>query len=147
MFRRNKDLYIIILETQGSPILTYCTMAIDVSQKSVHSFNVFWNMIYRRIFNFNKWELVSLFIADMGRLNFTYLYQWLQFEMLKNCVLHSAFVAIKMCLMYDINFIMPLHAINIALTEHFWSSFDLCQLKCLCCRCLSYFVLYMAFLL
>ena len=81
-----------LLETYCLPILTYCTMAINVSQKVVHSFNVCWNMMYRRIFNFNKWESVSLFIAGMGRLKFTYLYQWLQFKMLKKLVHHSAFV-------------------------------------------------------
>jgi len=30
-----------------------------------------------------------------------------------------------MYLMYDINYVMPLHAIKTALTEHFWSSVDL----------------------
>ena len=61
-----------LLEAYCLPILTYCTMAIDVSQKVVNSFNVCWNMMYRRIFNFNKWETVSLFIAGIGRLNFSH---------------------------------------------------------------------------
>jgi len=41
-------------------------------------------MMYRRLEHVG----VSLFIAGMGILNFTYLYQWLQFEMLKKFVLH-----------------------------------------------------------
>jgi len=61
-------------------------MAINMSQKCVHSFNVCWNMMYRRLFNFNKWE------SGMGRLNLTYLYQWLLFKILKKFMLHSAFV-------------------------------------------------------
>jgi hypothetical protein len=124
-----------LLETYCLPILCYCTMAINVSQKSVHSFNVCWNMMFRRIFNFNKWESVSLFIAGIGRLNFTYLYQWLQFKMLKKFLLHSAFVVkhllqcyliesdfIEMCHRYDISLTMPLNVTKIALTEHFWSA-------------------------
>jgi len=60
---------------------------------------------------------ISIFIAGMGRLNFTYLYQFLQFKMLKKFVLHSTFVVkhllqccliqsdfIEMCPRYDINF-------------------------------------------
>ena len=48
--------------------------------------------MYRRIFNFNKWESVSLIIAGMGRPNFTYTYQWLLLKMLQTFVLDSAFV-------------------------------------------------------
>jgi len=48
--------------------------------------------MYRRLLNYNKWESVSLFIAGIGRLNFTYLYQWWQIKMLKKFMLHSAFV-------------------------------------------------------
>jgi len=92
-------------------------------------------MMYGRLFNFNKWESVSLFIAGMARLNFSYLYQWLQFKMLKKFMLQSAFVVkhllqcylikphfIEICRGYDISFIMPLNAFKSALTEHFWSS-------------------------
>ena len=39
--------------------------------------------MYRRVFNFNRWEPVSLFIAGLGRLSFIYAYQLLQFKMLK----------------------------------------------------------------
>jgi len=53
-------------------------------------------MIYWQIFTINKSESVSLFIT---RLNFTYLFQWLQFKMLKKFVLHSAFV-VKPLLQY-----------------------------------------------
>jgi len=119
-----------LLEIYCLPILTYCTMAINMSQKCVHSFNVCWNMMYRRLFNFNKWESVSLFIAGMGRLNFTYLYQWLQYKMLKKFMLHSAFVVknllqcyliephfIETCRRYDISFLC-LNVVKSAL----WSS-------------------------
>ena len=38
-----------LLEAYCLPILTYCTMAINVSQKVLNSFNVCWNMMYRRV--------------------------------------------------------------------------------------------------
>jgi hypothetical protein len=124
-----------LLETYCLPILTYCTMAINVSQKVLHSFNVCWNMMYRRVFNFNKWESVSLFIAGIGRLNFIHIYQWLQFKMLKKFV-HCSSAAVKslmqcyllesdlneLCRKYDVCLSMPVYAIKNILTEHFWSS-------------------------
>jgi hypothetical protein len=63
-----------LLESYCLPILTYCTTAIDLSQNSLNSFNVCWNMMVRRVFHFNKWESVSMFIAGLGRLNFTHLF-------------------------------------------------------------------------
>jgi exonuclease III len=124
-----------LMETYCLPILTYCTMAINVSQKALQSFNVCWNMMYRRVFNFNKWESVSLFIAGIGRLNFIHIYQWLQFKMLKKFVHCSTFVVkhlmqcyllesdlIELCRKYDICLTMPVNAIKNALTEHFWSA-------------------------
>ena len=50
--RQSELTRLFLLETYCLPILTYCTMAIDVSRKVLNAFNVCWNMMYRRVFNF-----------------------------------------------------------------------------------------------
>ena len=124
-----------LLEAYCLPLLTYCTMAMNVSQKVVNSFNVCWNMMYRRIFSFNKWESVSLFIAGIGRLNFSHVYQLLQFNMLKRFMHDSTNVVAhlmehylmdarlnELCREYAICLSMPFGAIKRAINVHFWSA-------------------------
>jgi len=110
-------------------------MAINVSQKVILSFNVCWNMLYRRVFNFNKWESVSLFIAGLGRLNFTHLFQWLQFKMLKKFIISSTDTVkhlmnsyvmdsnlLERCHQYNVNLDMSFSDVKMAITESFWSA-------------------------
>jgi len=124
-----------LLESYCLPILTYCTMAINVSQKVILSFNVCWNMLYRRVFNFNKWESVSLFIAGLGRLNFTHMFQWLQFKMLKKFIISSTDTVkhlmnsyvmdsnlLERCRQYNVNLDMSFNDVKMAITESFWSA-------------------------
>ena len=94
-----------------------------------------WNMMYRRIFNFNKWESVSLFIAGIGRLNFSHVYQLLQFNMLKKFMHDSTNVVARLmkchlldtwlnelCREYTICLSMPFGAIKRSINVHFWSA-------------------------
>jgi Reverse transcriptase (RNA-dependent DNA polymerase) len=124
-----------LLETYCLPILTYCTMAVDVPKKVVYAFNVCWNMMYRRVFNFNKWESVSLFIAGLGRLNFSHTYHLLRLNMLKKFVRGSTYAVSRLmecymmdanlndlCYEYNICLSMPYGAVTRAITEHFWSA-------------------------
>ena len=110
-------------------------MAINVSQKVLNAFNVCWNMMYRRVFNFNKWESVSLFIAGLGRLNFIHVYQWLQFRMFKRFLHCSTYIISRLmecyvldtdfnelCRNYAICLSMPYNAIKNVINEHFWSA-------------------------
>ena len=91
--------------------------------------------MYRRIFNFNKWQSVSLFIAGIGRLNFSHVYQLLQFNMLKKFMHDSTNVVVRLmqchlldtrlnelCREYAICLSMPFSAIKRASNVHFWSA-------------------------
>ena len=91
--------------------------------------------MYRRIFNFNKWESVSLFIVGIGRLNFSHVYQLLQFNMLKKFMHDSTNVVVRLmqchlldtrlnelCRQYAICLSMPFGAIKRAINVHFWSA-------------------------
>jgi len=48
---------------------------------SSHVINSFWKSVYRRIFNFQKFDSVTLLIRGLGRLDFkhTYIVQTLKF--------------------------------------------------------------------
>ena len=54
-------------------ILSYSTAAIKLSEKQIANLNACWNSIYRRIFHFNRWESVKLFICGLGNLDFRHL--------------------------------------------------------------------------
>ena len=45
--------------------------------------SVCWNSVYRRIFGFNRWESVKLFIAGLGRLDLKHLILWRKICFLK----------------------------------------------------------------
>ena len=120
------------IEAYCLPILTYCTTAINLSQNTLNSFNVCWNMMFRRVFHFNRWESVSMFIAGLGRLNFTHL---LQFKMLKKFLCNSTNTVkhligynllnenlLEACWKFDICLSMSFGAIKSAVCEHFWSN-------------------------
>ena len=89
----------------------------------------------RRVFQFNRWESVSLFIAGLGQLNFTYFFNWLQFKMLKKFVCNSTNTVkhlmdhylldgnfLETCRKFDICLSMSFGAIKSAIYEHFWSN-------------------------
>ena len=39
----------------------------------VHDLNVYWNTVYRTVFNFNRWESVKGFINGLGKLSLQYI--------------------------------------------------------------------------
>ena len=51
------------------PLLTYASPAIVLKVKQAAELNACWNSVFRRIFGFNKWESVRMFINGMGRLD------------------------------------------------------------------------------
>ena len=73
-----------LLETYCLPILTYCVAALDITRTQLKELNACWNMIFRKIFGFNKWESVRCFIAGLGRLDFEHIYYWQRLKFLKN---------------------------------------------------------------
>ena len=53
-------------ESYCLPVLTYSMPATDLKSKQVSELNACWNSVFRKIFGFNKWESVRLFIHGMG---------------------------------------------------------------------------------
>ena len=39
----------------------------------MHDLNVCWNVVYRTVFNFNRWESVKGFINGLGKLSLEYI--------------------------------------------------------------------------
>lgn len=66
----NEIVKLSLVETYCLPILMYATAALDLRQEQLNELNCGWNSMYRRIFGFQKWESVRIFIAGLGRLDF-----------------------------------------------------------------------------
>lgn len=66
-----------LMESFCLPILTYATVSMKLSPAQVSDLNACWNSVYRRIFGFNKWESVRVFINGIGRLDFCHLREYL----------------------------------------------------------------------
>jgi len=62
-----------LMESYCLPMLTYATVSMKLSSVQVSDLNACWNSVYRRIFGFNKWESVRVFINGIGRLDFQHL--------------------------------------------------------------------------
>jgi len=72
-----------LLESYCLPILSYCVAAWDLTKKQLTELNVCWNMMYRKLFGFHKWESVRSCINGVGRLDFVHIYLWLRIKFLK----------------------------------------------------------------
>ena len=66
-----------LMESHCLPVLLYATTALNFNREQLRDLNAGWNSVYRRIFGFNKWESVKLFIAGLGRLDFKSLRSYL----------------------------------------------------------------------
>ena len=62
-----------LLESHSLPILLYAVESLNLSAAQLTELNSWWNSVYRKIFNFNKWESVKLLIALLGRLDFVHI--------------------------------------------------------------------------
>ena len=51
-----------------------------LSQAQVSNLNACWNSVYRRIFGFNRWESVRIFINGIGRLDFYHIRELLRLK-------------------------------------------------------------------
>ena len=58
-----------LIETHCLPILTYAYPSLHLNQKQLNERNTAWNNVYRKIFGFNLWESVKVFIAGLGKLD------------------------------------------------------------------------------
>ena len=75
-----------LVESHCLPLLTYAINAITLTSVQLNDLNVCWNSIYRKIFNYNKWESVNCLIASAERLNFKYMYVYLCLKFYKQAL-------------------------------------------------------------
>ena len=85
-----------LLESYCLPVLQYCTSAVYLNVTQLSELNACWNMVFRKIFGFHKWESVKLFIAGLGRLDLIHIRVW---SCLKFCkrMISSTNQVIKTC--------------------------------------------------
>ncbi len=58
-----------LLESHCLPILLYASESLNLPKFQITELNSWWNSIYRKIFNYNKWESVRSLIFMLGRLD------------------------------------------------------------------------------
>ena len=63
-----------LMECYSLPILQYCVAAIKFTDTQLTALNACWNMAFRKIFGFHRWESVKTFICGLGRLDFKHMY-------------------------------------------------------------------------
>ena len=54
-------------EAYSLSVLIYAAPALQLNVKQTRELNVCWNMVFRRIFSYNKWESVRVVIDGCGR--------------------------------------------------------------------------------
>jgi len=62
-----------LLQSFCLPVLQYATCAVQLSPSQSAELNSCWNNVYRRIFNFRKYDSVRACISGLGRLDFQHL--------------------------------------------------------------------------
>ena len=58
-----------LLESHCLPILLYATESLNLPKSQITVLNSWWNSVYRKIFNYHKWESVRSLISLLGRLD------------------------------------------------------------------------------
>ena len=87
-------------EAYSLSVLMYAAPALHLSVKQTSELNVCWNMVFRRIFRYNKWESVRAVIDGCGRLDVKHLIivRRIQFYRhifyMNDSVLHNLFCAL-----------------------------------------------------
>jgi len=61
-----------LIESKCMPLLTYALPGLKLTNIQMKELNKAWNCIYRKLFGFNVWESVKVFIAGLGKLNYAY---------------------------------------------------------------------------
>jgi hypothetical protein len=114
------------------PILQYVYGSLRLNETQLKSLNVCWNSVFRKIFKFNRWESVSVFINGLGYLNFTHMYYLGVFKFMKDMCYSTNRVLISLVAVYskgktlcqqlslfNIKLNMPMYVIRQLVYEHF----------------------------
>jgi len=77
------------MEGYSLPILQYCVAANKFTDTQLKVLNACWNMAFRKIFGFRRWESVKTFICGLGRLDFKQIYALRYFKFWKSVYISS----------------------------------------------------------
>jgi hypothetical protein len=61
-------------EAHCLPIIMYSLESLSLQNTQLRDINSWWNSIFRKIFNYNKWDSVGDLMFELGRLDFMSLY-------------------------------------------------------------------------
>lgn len=78
-----------LLESYCLPILQYSTCALQLHRTQCVELNTAWNSVFRRVFNFRKYDSVRLVICGLERLDFHHIRSKLTLTFIKNCLQSS----------------------------------------------------------
>ena len=78
-----------LLESHCLPILIYAIDSLNLSKSVIVDLNSWWNSIFRKIFNYNKWESVRDLIFMLGRLDLHHIINLKSLKFLINMSNHS----------------------------------------------------------
>lgn len=76
-----------LLEKHCLPILGYCIESLPLNCTELKAINSWWNMVYRKIFNYNKWESVRCLISNLGRLDLIHIINLKTVSFIKKLIL------------------------------------------------------------
>ena len=62
-----------LIESHWLPILLYGIEGMNLPKTQLKDVNAWWNYVYRKIFNYNKWESVKELISLLNRLDIVHL--------------------------------------------------------------------------
>ena len=77
-----------LMESYCYPVLSYALECFNLTSASINHLNVYWNSVYRKIFDFRPRESVKELICCLERMNFEHLYYQKQLCFVHN-MLHS----------------------------------------------------------
>ena len=81
-----------LCETRCLPVIMYGVESLNLLSSQYKEINSWWNLVYRKIFNYNKWDSVSELIFYLERLDYKSLCSIKKCNFLKHLVTSSNLV-------------------------------------------------------
>lgn len=78
-----------LMESHCLPILLYAIESVNMGSNDLRMLNSWWNSVYRRIFNYHKWESVKELICYLGRLDVVHLANLRQVHFIKRMIINA----------------------------------------------------------
>ena len=88
-------------ESYCLPILQYGLAALHITGSQLNELNAAWNMVYRRIFGYHKYESVRLLIHCLGRLDFLHLSILSALRFYKSCLKSESLIVANLMFIFS----------------------------------------------